>query len=49
MECRCYRGGEGRTRMKQLHMRISDAVCAAFVALMAAALLALNFVLPPVL
>ncbi len=26
MECRCYNGGEGRTRMKQLHMAGRDAV-----------------------
>ncbi len=26
MECRCYHGGEGRTRMKQLHMRSRDAI-----------------------
>jgi len=24
MECRCYRGGDGRTRMKQLHMKLLD-------------------------
>ena len=24
MECRCYHGGEGRTRMKQLHMSLID-------------------------
>ena len=24
MECRCYNGGEGRTRMKQLHIRFAD-------------------------
>lgn len=24
MSCRCYRGGEGRTRMKQMKMRLSD-------------------------
>ena len=24
MECRCYHGGEGRTRMKQLKMSILD-------------------------
>ena len=29
MECRCYRGGAGRTRMKQIHMARRDA--AAFV------------------
>ncbi|MBQ6499600.1 MAG: hypothetical protein IJI48_06830, partial [Ruminococcus sp.] len=27
MECRCYQGGEGRTRMKQLHLGKRDAVC----------------------
>ena len=26
MECRCYQGGEGRTRMKQLHMGARDFV-----------------------
>lgn len=26
MECRCYHGGEGRTRMKQLHMTREDAI-----------------------
>ncbi|MEG1449055.1 MAG: energy-coupling factor transporter transmembrane component T [Oscillospiraceae bacterium] len=24
MECRCYHGGEGRTRMRQLHVRFAD-------------------------
>lgn len=49
MECRCYRGGEGRTRMKQMHMRPSDIVCIAVVVLMAAGLIVLNFVLPSVI
>ena len=26
MECRCYHGGEGRTKMKQLHFRAADIV-----------------------
>ena len=26
MECRCYHGGEGRTKMKQLHYRLHDVV-----------------------
>ena len=29
MECRCYHGGEGRTRLKQLHMHGSDILIAA--------------------
>ena len=24
MECRCYHGGEGRTRLKQLHIHPTD-------------------------
>ena len=24
MDCRCYHGGEGRTRLKVLHFRASD-------------------------
>ncbi len=32
MECRCYNGGEGRTRLKQLHLKPKDiAICAAAV------------------
>ena len=27
MECRCYRGGMGRTRMKQMKMRAADILC----------------------
>ncbi len=27
MECRCYQGGEGRTRMKSLHMKGLDVYC----------------------
>ncbi len=44
MECRCYHGGEGRTRLKVLHYRARDWV--AFVIMIAffAGLLALRFV-----
>ena len=28
MECRCYHGGEGRPRLKQLHMHRSDILIA---------------------
>lgn len=31
MECRCYRGGEGRTRMKQLKIHPRDVWSAVFV------------------
>ena len=32
MECRCYQGGDGRTRMKQLHMHRRDAISIVFTA-----------------
>jgi len=34
MECRCYHGGEGRTRMKQLHMHSIDYLTLAFMVTM---------------
>ena len=42
MECRCYNGGEGRTRMKQLHMAARDAVAFALGALLVALILLLR-------
>jgi energy-coupling factor transport system permease protein len=48
MECRCYTGGEGRTRMKQLKFKLGDFVFfAAFVAVCILALMAnkISFVL----
>ncbi len=29
MECRCYHGGQGRTRLRELHYRSSDCICIA--------------------
>ena len=45
MECRCYQGGEGRTRMKQLHTAIRDWVALAVYLLVLAALVVLNILL----
>ena len=42
MECRCYRGGEGRTRMKQLHMSRRDAYSIVFTAAVIAGIVLLN-------
>lgn len=42
MECRCYTGGEGRTRMNVLHSTWRDAVAAAVLCLMCAAVIVLN-------
>ena len=33
MECRCYHGGKGRTKMKQLHLRAADILFLLFIAL----------------
>jgi len=36
MECRCYRGGKGRTRLKQMHYTKKDAVATAVMLLLTA-------------
>ena len=46
MECRCYRGGEGRTRMKQLKLCSRDIIAAIVMALTIAAIVALNIWFP---
>ena len=42
MECRCYQGGEGRTRMKQLRTAPRDWVALGVYLLVAAAIVAIN-------
>lgn len=42
MECRCYRGGKGRTKMKVSHLRIGDFAALACMIAFGAALLYLN-------
>jgi len=49
MECRCYRGGEGRTRMKQLKIQMHDIWCSVFVGLCIAAVIFINLFAPVVL
>ena len=49
MECRCYRGGEGRTRMKQLHLGGRDAVAVGVMAACLAGVILMNLFLPTVL
>ena len=49
MECRCYHGGEGRTRMKQLHMAPRDGVALAVMAGLVGLLVASNYLIIPVL
>ena len=43
MECRCYHGGEGRTKMKVLKLQRRDYIFAGFVVLVCAAIIVLNF------
>ena len=42
MECRCYHGGEGRTRMKQLKMSITDLWGSLFCGVFLAGVIAVN-------
>ncbi|MBO5649131.1 MAG: energy-coupling factor transporter transmembrane protein EcfT [Clostridia bacterium] len=42
MECRCYRGGEGRTRMTRLHLRSTDFFALAAHLLFLGVIIALN-------
>ncbi len=44
MECRCYRGGEGRTRLKQLKTAPRDYVAMVVMILLLAAIIVLNFI-----
>jgi len=46
MECRCYHGGEGRTRMKQLKYTGNDFVALAVSVIVLALVIAMNFILP---
>ena len=49
MECRCYHGGDGRTRMKQLHLCVRDYVALLVCAVVLAGLIVLNVFVTPVL
>ncbi len=46
MECRCYRGGDGRTRLKQLKTSLLDYLALLICLLFLAGIIALNVVLP---
>ncbi len=46
MECRCYRGGEGRTRMKQLKIAGRDIAASFIVTLIIASVVAVNVFYP---
>lgn len=42
MECRCYNGGEGRTRMKQMHMAARDFIAFGFALCVCGGIIAFN-------
>ena len=44
MECRCYHGGEGRTRMTVTKMSVKDYVALVLMAIAVAGMIALNFI-----
>ncbi len=46
MECRCYRGGEGRTRMKQLKLSLIDLWCTIVVIVVFTLTIFMNIYLP---
>ena len=45
MECRCYHGGEGRTRLRVLKSGMRDYIALALMILLFAAVIVLNIVL----
>jgi len=49
MECRCYRGGAGRTKMKTVQIMARDYIAMAVSAMLAAAVLVLNGLVPRVI
>ena len=49
MECRCYRGGEGRTRLKVMRLEGRDYVAVAVIILLTAGIIVANIFLPAVI
>lgn len=49
MECRCYKGGDGRTRMKVLKMKKLDYLCVVFSALLLIGVIICNIFFPAII
>ncbi|MBR5134090.1 MAG: energy-coupling factor transporter transmembrane protein EcfT [Clostridia bacterium] len=49
MECRCYHGGDGRTRMKVLRLAFRDWAAMIVAAVLVAGMIVLNVFIPPVI
>ena len=48
MECRCYRGGDGRTRMTVLHLGARDFICIVSFLILGVGIVLINTYLPGV-
>jgi energy-coupling factor transport system permease protein len=46
MDCRCYKGGEGRTRMRQMHLAAGDLIATAVQTVVFAGVICLNIFVP---
>ena len=49
MECRCYRGGDGRTKMKVMKFEARDYIALAAVIVFIALLISFNFIFKKVI
>lgn len=49
MECRCYQGGDGRTRMKSLHIGKIDVFCIIFSVLILTGVVLCDIFIPPII
>ncbi len=49
MECRCYQGGDGRTRMKTLHIHRLDIFCIVFTALVITGVVLCDIFIVPII
>lgn len=49
MECRCYQGGDGRTRMKSLHIKKLDVFCIVFALLILTGVVLCDIFIAPVI
>ncbi|MCR5208095.1 MAG: energy-coupling factor transporter transmembrane protein EcfT [Eubacterium sp.] len=49
MECRCYRGGEGRTKMKKMHLKTRDYLSLSAVLIYLAGIILIRIFVPSVL
>lgn len=49
MECRCYQGGDGRTRMKSLHIKKLDVYCIIFAGLILTGVVLCDIFIAPII